>query len=411
MNVSDARLLAAEQPSGARARQTAAYYIVFIVLGLTTASLGPTLPGLAGHLGVALSLMSSLFPIRSLGYLLGSLLSGRLYDRFPAHPIMVAMLAVMGVMMSLVPVLPFLPLLAAAFLVVGLCEGFIDVGGNTLIVWVHRDGVGPYMNALHFFFGVGAFLSPLIIAQVIALTGSFTWAYWIFSILFIPAAVWLARQPTPKSLHPHAPAQTAEKPSDTAAPRPPADPVLIAVITVFFFLYVAGEVSMGGWAYSYATALGLGDPVTSAYLTSAFWGALTFGRLLSIPIAARLRSEQILWMDLIGVGISLAAVILFPASGAALWAGVIGAGLFMASVFPTMLAFAGQRMTITGQATGLFLVGASLGGMSVPWIIGQLFEPVGPAVVMWAIAASVGLALACFGLVWLRSQTVGAWRR
>ena len=57
--------------------------------------------------------------------------------------------------------------------------GYVEIGGatqwvsvrgadkrNPLLVWVHGDEVGPAMNGLHFFFGVGAFLSPIIIAVI-----------------------------------------------------------------------------------------------------------------------------------------------------------------------------------------------------------------------------------------------------
>jgi hypothetical protein len=71
------------------------------------------------------------------------------------------------------------------------------VGGNTLLVWVHRDTVGPFMNALHFFFGLGAFLSPLIIAQVLLRGGDLARAYWTLAILLLPAAIWLPRYSSP----------------------------------------------------------------------------------------------------------------------------------------------------------------------------------------------------------------------
>jgi len=38
------------------------------------------------------------------------------------------------------------------------------------------------MNALHFFFGVGAFVSPIIVAQAILMTGDITWAYWVLAL-------------------------------------------------------------------------------------------------------------------------------------------------------------------------------------------------------------------------------------
>ena len=58
--------------------KTAAYYATFIGLGLTSASLGPTLPGLAEQTRTNIGEISFLFTARSLGYLLGSLRGGRL---------------------------------------------------------------------------------------------------------------------------------------------------------------------------------------------------------------------------------------------------------------------------------------------------------------------------------------------
>jgi hypothetical protein len=54
-------------------------------------------------------------------------------------------------------------------------------------------------------------------------------------------------------------------------------------------------------------------------------------------------------------------------------------------------------MTISGKITGIFLVGTSLGGLFLPWLIGQLFEPLGPAVMPAALLldliAAAGLML------------------
>jgi fucose permease len=68
-------------------------------------------------------------------------------------------------------------------------------------------------------------------------------------------------------------------------------------------------------------------------------------------------------------------------------------GLGMASIFPTMIVLAESRMTVTGAVTGWFLVGSSAGGMTVPWLIGQLFESTGPRVTMLAILIDLLLAV------------------
>jgi MFS transporter, FHS family, Na+ dependent glucose transporter 1 len=363
--------IAGQSTEAGRMSKTLAYFATFISLGLAGVILGPTLQGLAGHLGVTLSAISILFPARSLGYVSGSFAGGLLYDRRSGNPILAAMLLVMAAMLVVVPVAPVLWLAAAALFVLGIAEGAVDVGCNTLLVWTHGRQVGPYMNALHFFWGLGAFLSPIIIAQALVRSGDITAGYWLIAILMLPPAIMLARQASPDR----------DVPSDD---RPAASAQLAPVffILVFYFMYVGAEGSFGAWIYSYATAMGQASKTTAAYLTSAFWGALMIGRLISIPIAHRLSPHIILAVDSIGCLASVGLLLMAPQSAAATWAGTIGLGLFMASMFPTMIAFAEQRMAISGKLTGAFLVSSALGGMTVAWLIGQVFESMGPQITM-----------------------------
>jgi MFS family permease len=178
---------------------TIGYFAVFVVLGMETALLGPTLPGLAEQTAAHLGAISYLFTGHSLGYMGGSFFGGRLYDRVPGHLVLVAMLALMAAVLALVPLVPALWLLTVAWMLLGVSGGALDVGGNTLLVWVHGRQVGPFMNALHFFFGVGSFLIPIIVAQAMALSGSITWAYWGLALLVLPVALWVARLPSPAS--------------------------------------------------------------------------------------------------------------------------------------------------------------------------------------------------------------------
>lgn len=364
---------------------TIGYYAAFIGLGLVSASLGPTLPGLAEHTRTHLGEISFLFTTRSLGYLGGSLLAGRIYDRMAGHPVMVWALLTMAATMALAPTLPVLWWLAAVLLLLGVAEGTLDVGGNTLLVWVHGSRVGPFMNGLHFFFGVGAFISPIIVAQAVLATGDITWAYWILALLLLPVALWLARLPSP-----------AARSGPAGPSRGVENPRLVALIALFMILYVGAEVSFGGWIYTYATTLRLADVAAAAYLTSLFWGALTAGRLLAIPVAARLRPRTILLLDLLGCLASVGLILLFPRSSPIIWLGTFGTGFAMASIFPTVISWAERRITLNGNVTSWFFVGASLGAMSFPFLIGQLFDALGPRVTMVTILAVLAVATLVF---------------
>ncbi len=366
---------------------TAAYYIAFILLGLTIAAEGPTLLKLAEHTSSELDQISSIFLFGSLGYLLGSYIGGRLYDRVPGHRFMSGVLICLGITVALVPLASSRTALFTIALVLGLFKGGLDVGCNTLLLWVHNETVGPFMNGLHAFFGVGAFIAPLIVAQVISLTGDIYWVYWIFAIAAFPLAVWIWNLPSPESRV--VPAHHESAPF-------PILPVLIMVLC--FVLYVGGESGYGAWIYTYAFTLKFGTEVTAAYLTSAFWGSFTLGRLLGIWVSTRARPITILALDFAGCIASVGLILLFRESVVLLWIGTVLFGISQASIFPTFLTLAEERMHITGTIAGLFLVGAGVGGMILPWLIGQAFVHVSPVAMMGLIFIGILLNLLMLGV-------------
>lgn len=371
--------------------KTAGYYAGFVFLGLVAASLGPTLLSLSEQTESQISQISYLFSARSLGYMLGSLYSGRLYDRLAGHHVLIGMLLMTAVMAFLVPLIPLLWLLILVMLIMGGAEGGLDVGSNTLLIWLYRDKVGSYLNGLHFFFGVGAFVSPLLIAWSVLMSGDITLGYWILALLVLPVVLWLIRLPSPESPI-EAEKSRAEK----------INYLFVLLVAAFLFLYVGAEVSYGGWIYTFAVQqLNLSGLASAAYLTAAFWGALTLGRLLSIPIATRYRPRTILLTDLLGCLASIAVILIWSKSILAIWISTLALGLFMASIFPTTLSLAERRMMITGRVTGLFFVGVGAGAMTIPWMVGQLFEGIGPQVLLIALALDF---LFAFGLyIWLIS--------
>jgi len=370
------------QANNLKIRQTIGYFGALIAIGLSIATLGPTLPYLADNTASSLNQISVLFSARSLGYLLGSLGIGRLYDRLSGHRLIASLLLVLGVTMALTPLISFLWLLVAVLFILGISEGGTDVGSNTLLIWVHGRKVGPYMNGLHFFFGFGAFLAPIIIAQTLLLTADIQLGYWLVAIFALPVAIWFFSTPSPI-------------PSDQVKSEREGgeNNVLVVLITLFFFLYVSAEASFSGWIYTYTTTMNLGDVQQAAYLTSAFWGAFTLGRLLGVPLATRMRPRKMIIIDLIGCLLSISLMLFSSQNIVLVVIATLGVGLSMASLFPTMLVLAERRMRLTGRITRWFFVGAGLGGMFLPWLIGQLFVGIGPQVTMVLIAIDLLLVL------------------
>jgi MFS transporter, FHS family, Na+ dependent glucose transporter 1 len=386
-------------PAGLRAlladpafRRSFGYYITFICLGLDLGVTGPTLPALAGQTGATIASMGLLFLAGSIGSVVGTAISGRVFERLPGHVVLGAAQLAAAALIAIMPVTPWFPLLVAVVALKGAASGFINTGANTLLVWTHRDKSGPYMNALHFFFGVGAFAAPLLVAQLTGTTGGYRVAYWALAAFAAVVGLRvLAMGGSPAPVHGGAEG-TATAAGATRARRAPWAFVLAACL--FLFFYVGAEISFGGWVYTYALSLKLATEAGAAYLNSAFWFSFTVGRLISIPAATLFKPARLIPVVVVGCLAFLVLVLLLPGSSAALWIAAIGLGFCMAPVWPTGFTLAGQSIDLSGRVSGLILLGDSVGGMVLPSAIGKVIERTGPSAMVTLIFASLVANLA-----------------
>lgn len=360
-------------------------------MGISMASLGPTLPGLAENTRASLGAISILFTARSLGSLIGSVWGGQVYDRQRGNPVMAWMVFAMAGLTALTPFAPSLWLMTIILFLTGAVQGILNIGGNALLVWVHGRNVGPFMNGLHFCFGLGTFITPVIVAQFITQQGGLTWTYLLLALIMLPTAA-MAFVPSPPS-----PTVGMNQKSE------PVRPLLIVLIALVFGCYSGASLAYGGWIFTYAIEMNLADETLAAYLTSVFWGALTVGRLVAIPLAVRFKPAAILRADYIGAFISLLVLVIWPHSLTAVVITSAGLGFALASIYPTTMSLSGQVMTISGKITGLFSIGNSAGAMVIPWLIGQFFESAGPP--SMAVILLLDMLLALGVLILLARET------
>lgn len=371
-------------------RQNIGYFSALFLLGLMVASLGPTLGVLAEQTGSPLKGISFLFIARSTGFMLGSIFVGAIYDRWPGHRLLAAGLLILSVMIVVTPLITSLWLLTLIFLLQGGAGSIVNVGGNTLVLWANREKVGARISGLHFIWGVGASLSPVLMAKTMVVTGGIMTGYLLLSLLTLPIWFWIVRLPSPA--HP----PLASRDDDERAPR-----ALVVLIGCFILLYSGVEASVGNWIFTYATTTRIMDSQEAALLNSTYWGTLTVGRLAIIPIASRLRPRFILMLALGGALLSVGMIILADGERSGVWAGVAGIGLSYAAIFPTTLAFAERRLTLSGKLTGRFFACSSGGAMLFPWLIGQFFESRGAWVLPWTVLTGLLIAVGIF--VWMMS--------
>lgn len=374
----------------AHARQTFGYYFLLIIIGLDVAIIGPTLLALSEQTGSTISAIGAVFLAGSIGYTIGTMAGGWSFDHLPGHFVLGLAELLAAVMLICVPFAPSLEVLLIILTLKGIANGFVNTGSNTLLLWTHGENSAPYMNALHFFFGLGAFLSPILVAQLLLRGGTHREVFWIVGVLAALVSLYLFSLPgSPRPAH--IGDENDNRPTNLRSHLP-----MVLAAMFFLFFYVGSEITFGSWIYTYAIKLNLADPITGAYLNSGFWLSFTAGRLISIAIATRFHPQQVILVALIGCMTVLGLAIAFPGSNTLLWLAVIGLGFFMAPIFANGLTLAGQSIPLSARLTSIILLGDSIGGMVLPSLTGPVLDGFGPQAMPWLVLGSLALNLAVF---------------
>lgn len=354
--------------------------------GCAALILAPSLETFRVKAGVSTGQIGVLFTAAAVGYLVGSLLAGRLLAAVPGHHVIAGGLTIAAVMLLALPSTASLVAMVALQVLLGVGGGLVDVAANALVLWTHRGGA--VMNALHLCFGIGATVAPVIVGRSLAWTDSLRLGYGIVAVAMLGFAVWAVTLASPTSPH-----------EELDRHIPEGKGPLLVLGVLFFVAYVGIEIGFIGWIFDYGVANGLDRSTEATWLGTAFLAAFTFGRLLSIPLGARVSPRMVMAADLAACTLGMVVLLVGRDSVAAMWVGTIIFGLGTASMFPTMLSLAEPYLPSTGAVTSLFLGGASAGSMTVPWLIGVLIERQGTdmlPVVMLVGTAACGVSVIAF---------------
>ncbi|KAJ8270776.1 hypothetical protein GJAV_G00119160 [Gymnothorax javanicus] len=378
----------------------------FLGLGMGISVLGPTFEDLAINVRQDISNISYIFVGRSMGYIGGSVLAGILFDFINHHLLLGFSMLVTAFGTCAIPFCKKALLLTALMSSIGMSMGVLDTGGNVLILDTWGDQAGPHMQALHFSFAAGAFVSPIIaklifddghdagnttaptstkpslpvtdrIAKALGTVARFPhsktssltsmWAYFVIGtfILLVSLLFFLL--------------YSRSSPSRERAKAASGKPlvakhhnVLILLLFFFFFWYVGAEVAYGSFIFTFVKDFAHMDKAQAAGINSLFWGTFAAGRGLAIFFAACMYPGTMILLSLVGCTLSTLFLTLFSGRKEALWSCTALYGISMASTFPSGISWVEQYTTVTGRSAAVFVVGAALGEMVLPALVGFL---------------------------------------
>ena len=416
----------------------------FCVMGFDMALLGPSLLELAVQTSGSISSMSFVFFARSGGLLTGTLVAGYLIDKWPNRGNLLLCVGT-GLMMLWTMLFPFITNVFALVLagyVHGNVMGLIDNTSQVLLIRHYGDKVAPYMQALHGAFGVGAFLSPLILSPFLEATDTsvpsetvdgtlvpydpaFRYAWIITALGGLPCTLLMVYYTRRYDFPPTA-ALAASGPSTPAEVTPPPSPTpfhlagrqqsllslnaakdehryqLKVVITVgiFLTLYVGCETGYGGYLYSYAVTQLDVSADAAAYLNSAYWGFFALGRLAGVFVSMRFTPSQMVISDLVGCMIGALINLSWSDSFTALWVGTVIYGFSVGSIYASAINYTEYLVGVNGRLLSYLTFFAALGDAVVPITIGSLFgTSVGPLGMQYVCVSVAALAAVVFGIL------------
>ncbi|MBR3538059.1 MAG: MFS transporter [Eubacterium sp.] len=351
----------------------AVIYLIFISLGLPDSLLGSGWPTMQMAFGVPSSYAGYVSMAISFMTIISALISPRMIRRFHTKWIVIVsiLLTVFGLLgfsfstsyaMLFVFVIPY-----------GLGAGAIDASVNH---YVANNYSGSVMNFLHCFYGVGAVISPNIMALALSKARwneGYRWtAYIQMAILFVcilSLPLWKKNESSTE----------AEEQAGAGIREALKIPGVILTL-IAFFAYCSGEATCFLWTSSYFAGVkeGLSDGLIASF-GSLIFGGLMLGRLISGFVSNKLGDRLLIRIGIIVelIGIVLVMLPISHYLPAAIGFVVIGTG--MGPVYPAIQHMAPTNFGKRNSAAviGLQMASAYVGSTFMPMVFGKLQQHIG----------------------------------
>lgn len=364
---------------------TAGGFFAFFTFGFVDNIKGPTLPNLLQELNFSYSQGGGMLFGAYLGFVIATLLAGPLSDRLGNRLILCAA----GIFIALgtlgLSTVATYPLLFTSMLVVGLGTGAIEVGGNGLIVALHRQAQGRFLNLLATFHGVGSMLAPLYAAWILSGIGSWRQVF----LYSVPLAALLALL----FLVTAGPPATKREPQrfDWVTLRHTGFSTTMIYFYLAIGLYVATELGIAAWIVEYLIQSKGIAQTTASYYLAGYFAFVIIGRLVGSIFVERIGYLRAVILALVGTMLCILGALFAPPALAFL---LPLSGLFCSIIFPTITAAVSRlHPQNTGTILGLLFTAAGVGGTLGPAAIGVAGDVLG---MQWGFGLN---ALFCAGAI------------
>jgi len=354
----------------------AVIYLIFISLGLPDSLLGSGWPKMQAVFSVPSSYAGYVSMTISFMTIISALLSPRMIKHLHTKWITIVSigLTIAGLLgFSMCSHYWMLFIFAVPY---GLGAGAIDASVNH---YVANNYSGSVMNFLHCFYGVGAVISPYIMALALKYARwneGYSWTSYIQMFILFVCIISLPLWKTNGK-------EEEEDHSDSVGIKEALKVPAVIFTLIAFYAYCAGEATCFLWTPSYFADTKSGiSAETIASFGSLIFGGLMLGRLISGFISNKLGDRRLIRIGIFVELLGIIMVFLPVESYMVAAAGFVVIGTGMGPVYPAIqhMAPANFGKKYSAAVIGLQMAAAYVGSTFMPMIFGLLQQKIGIAI-------------------------------
>ena len=313
-------------------------YMAFISLGLPDSLLGVAWPVMQSDLGAPLDTAGFLFMTIAGSTIISSLVSGKVLKRFGTGKVtFVSVLLTAGALLGFHFATSIVWLFVCA-IPLGLGAGAVDSGLNDYVATHYK---AHHMSWLHCFWGVGATLGPIIMAQFISGQSSWRNGYFTISgiqfalviILFFTLPLW---NKVTRNSHIAINEELEDSKGASFDDVKPLQIKGVKLALVSFLFYCGVESTVGLWGSSFLVNVKQLHVVIAAQWVSFYYAGITIGRFITGFITFKISNLILIRIGQI-IALVGAALLFLPLPSTFSLVGFIMIGFGLAPIFPCML--------------------------------------------------------------------------
>ncbi|KAA1472100.1 MFS general substrate transporter [Dentipellis sp. KUC8613] len=351
----------------------------FFLEGWNDGTTGPLLPVIQKHYNVGFAVVSLIFVLNCIGFVIGAFLNVHLNDKFGFGKVSftgsVCQLATYAI---LAPAGPF-PLMIIAYGLAGFGMALQNACANGFVGSLNK-GTATKLGFLHGSYGLGAFVAPL------AATHFAQMRHWSFHFLIslglavsntvVLSAVFKFRtQDEIMAEAGHAPGELS-KVSESKY-RQIMGIKVVHYLALFALIYIGVEVTLGGWIVTFIIQERQGG-ANAGYISSGFFGGITVGRIGLIWLNRWIGERNALFLyALIAIGLEVTVWVVPSLIENAVAVSVIG--VLMGPMYPILVNHTKSILPgwlLTGSVGWITGIGQA-GSAVLPFVAGVLASKFG----------------------------------